>query len=76
MTPEERDDLVAAVTTAHRDRDPHGNVRWHRSWHDLDAEGRLRAYEETLRLRTLEAAANAEGLSSAARAVLLRVRNA
>ena len=77
MTPEERDDreaLVEATTTAFRPRDPFtGRARAHDAWHDLDEEGRLRAFEETLHARTLESALDAEGLSTTARAVLARL---
>ena len=74
MTPEEREILVAAVTSAHRERGPRGELRAHRAFHDLDEAGRLEAFEETLRQRALEAAADARGLSTTARAVLARIR--
>jgi len=75
VTPEEREALIEAVTTAHRPRDPFtGRARAHESWVDLDEEGRRRAFDETLRTRRLEAAMDAEGLSTTARAVLARLR--
>lgn len=73
MTPEEKQQLIAAVTTAHRERDPHGDIRWHRAWHDLDETERVEAFDETLRVRALEAATNPAGLSTTARAVLARI---
>ncbi len=73
MTPEERDALVAAVTTAHRERGPHGEIRSHRAFHDLDEAGRAEAFDETLRVRAIEAATNPTGLSTTARAVLARL---
>jgi hypothetical protein len=73
MTPAEREALIEAVTTAHRERDPHGRVLGHRSFHDLDEDGRREAFEETRRARALEAALDPEGLSTTARAVLARI---
>lgn len=74
MTPAEREALVAAVTTAFRPRDAlTGALRAHDAWHDLDESGRAEAYEETLRARALEAALDAAGLTTTARAVLARV---
>lgn len=74
MTPEERASLVAAVTTAHRERSPRGEIRGHRAFYDLDEAGRAEAFDETLRVRTLEAASDPGGLTSTARAVLARLR--
>ncbi len=74
-TPEEHDALIEAVTSAHRPRDPFTRrARAHDAWHDLDDEGRMRAYEATLKARALEAALDAEGLTTTARAVLARLR--
>jgi hypothetical protein len=70
MTDEERELLIAAVTSAHRDRGAH------RAWHDLDAAGRIEAFEETLRTRAIEGAASPNGLTSTARAVIARIRKA
>ena len=65
--------LVETATTAWRPRDPSGAIRRHPAWADLDAAGRREVYEATARLRALEAALDAEGLSTTARAVLARV---
>ena len=74
MTPEEREALIEAVTTAHRAKDPFTRMtRAHESWHDLDEEGRRIAYERTVVQRTMEAALDGEGLSTTARAVLARI---
>ncbi|CAN5526205.1 hypothetical protein BH09MYX1_BH09MYX1_44660 [soil metagenome] len=74
MTPEERDSLIEAVTTAHRTIDPYSRMtRASNAWHDLDEAGRAAAYERTLAARTLESALDPEGLSSTARAVLARL---
>lgn len=74
MTPEERDLLVAQMTSAHRDRAPEGQIRPHRAFFDLDEEGRIAAHDVTAEMRTLEAAASADGITSTARAVLARIR--
>jgi hypothetical protein len=74
VTPEERESLVAAVTTAHRERNVRGEIKSHRAWHDLDEAGRTEAFDETLRTRKIESASDARGLSTTARAVLARIR--
>ena len=66
--------LLAEVTSAHRALGPDGRLRSHPAWHDLPPEERVRAFELTRELRELEAAADAEGLSTTARAVLGRIR--
>ena len=73
MTPEERDSLIAAVTTAHRERGARGEIKSHRAWHDLDEAGRTEAFDETMRTRKIESASDARGLSTTARAVLARI---
>jgi hypothetical protein len=72
-TPAERELLVAAATSAHRARDADGRPLAHPAWMDLDEAGRRAAFDETLALRELEAAADARGLSSTGRAVLGRI---
>lgn len=66
-------ELIEAVTSAHRERDAHGVIQEHPSWHDLGAGERRRAYEATLAARRLEAAVHPNGLSSTAEAVLRRI---
>lgn len=66
--------LIEAVTTAWRPQSASGELRSHPAWSDLDATGRLEAYEATRALRRLEAARDPEGLTSTARAVLARLR--
>lgn len=74
MTPEERDALIEAVTTAHRAIDPFTRMpRSHEAFHDLDDEGRRIAYERALATRTIEQALDPRGLSTTARAVLARL---
>jgi hypothetical protein len=75
MTPEEREALIEAVTTAHRMIDPFTRmVDGHPAFHDLDDEGRRIAYERTLVTRTVERALDPQGLSTTARAVVARLR--
>ena len=71
-----RESLVEAAVTAWRSRDASGTVQPHPAWADLDEPGRREAYEATLRARALEAALDADGLTTTGRAVLARVRSA
>jgi hypothetical protein len=74
MTPQEREALIEAVTSAFRPRDAiTGELRGSDAWHDLDQAGRAEAFERTLAVRELEAALDADGLSTTARAVLQRI---
>jgi len=72
----DREILVEQAAAAHRERDAHGGVRAHRAWHDLDGAGRVEAFEAAARSRRMEAALDAEGLSTTAKAVLARIRRA
>ena len=72
----DREELIEAVTSAWRPRDPHGRIEDHPAWHDLDQAGRREAFEATLAARALEAALDAEGLTATARAVLARLDRA
>jgi hypothetical protein len=66
------EDLIEEVAGAWRPR-PTDELRYHPSWHDLDAEGRRRAYDLSCAVRPLEAALDPDGLSTTARAVLARI---
>jgi hypothetical protein len=66
--------LIEAAAGPYRERDPHGAIKPHPAWCDLDARGREAAFEAALQSRVLEAALDPEGLSSTARAVLARIR--
>lgn len=71
---EERDEenLIEQVAGAYRppSRDA---LRYHPAWHDLDADGRQRAFDLAKTLRTVESALDPEGLSTTARAVLAKI---
>ena len=68
----DKDDLVEQVAGAVRPR-PRDELRYHPAWHDLDAEGRTRAFELAKALRAVEAALDPEGMSTTVRAVLARL---
>jgi hypothetical protein len=70
---DDADLLIEQVAGAYRPpaRD---ELRYHPAWHDLDADGRRRAFERARALRSIEAALDPEGLSTTARAVLARIR--
>lgn len=73
-SPADRERLIEETVSAHRERDREGRILPSASFHDLDPEDRIEAFEETLRARTIEAALDPEGLSSTARALLARIR--
>ena len=73
MTPEEEDLLIEQVAGAWRP-ETDDELRYHKAWHDLDAAARTRAFERARALRPIEAALDADGLSTTARAVLARLR--
>jgi hypothetical protein len=72
MTPEQELLLIEEVAGAYRPR-AGDELQYHKAWHDLDAEGRRRAFELARALRPLEAALDPDGLSTTARAVLGRI---
>jgi hypothetical protein len=76
MNRRDREILVEAAAGAWRARDPLGRVQSHPAWHDLDEAGRREAFEAASQMRALESATDPRGLSSTARAVLSRIRQA
>lgn len=68
--------LIEHVCSAHRDRDADGSVVWSAAWHDLDAAGRVEAFERTVASRTLEALGRPSGRSTTVDAVLARIAGA
>ena len=73
MTPAERDALLETVTTAVREVRSDGRVVAAPAWHDLEVAAREEAFDATVALRRLEAAADPAGLSTTGRAVLARL---
>ena len=69
----ERERLIEEAAGAWRARGADG-VRPHPAWADLDPAGRREAFDLARVQRRLEAALDAEGLSTTARAVLARIR--
>jgi hypothetical protein len=73
MTPEDAL-LVERVVSAHRERSADGTVKSHQNWHDLDAEGRQLAFDETVRQRAVERSLDPAGQSATVKAVLARLK--
>jgi hypothetical protein len=69
----ERERLIEEAASAWRPRGTEG-MRPHPAWADLDPAARREAFELARTQRRLEAALDAEGLSTTARAVLARIR--
>jgi hypothetical protein len=72
--PREREILIEQAAGAWRPRRADGTLASHPAWHDLDVAGREEAHAIAVELRRIEAALDANGLSSTAKAVLARVR--
>ena len=68
----ERERLIEEAASAWRPLGVAG-IRMHPAWADLDEAGRREAYEIARLMRRLEAALDADGLSTTARAVLARI---
>ncbi len=68
--------LLEQVTSAHRERAADGTVKSHPAWHDLGRDGRVEAFEATLRLREVERALDPLARSGTVKAVLERIRKA
>jgi hypothetical protein len=69
-----RDELIEQVASAFRETGSTGQVQSSPAWHDLDEEGRKEAFERALVDRKLAAAADPQGLSPTARAILKKLR--
>lgn len=69
------DTLIEQVVSAFRHRF-NGELRSAPAWYDLSESEREAAFEQTLVSRSLEAALDADGLSTTAHAVLNQIRNA
>ncbi|MBT8496227.1 MAG: hypothetical protein KJO07_24495 [Deltaproteobacteria bacterium] len=68
----QRNALIEAVTTAHRERVA-GEIIDSSAWHDLDDSERVEAYERAVTQRRIEAAVSPSGQTSTVRAVLARL---
>ena len=71
----EREELIEATVTAHRERDAQGRILASPAWHDLSPKDRDEAFERQLLSRVMERAHDREGLTSTAREVLRRIRS-
>jgi hypothetical protein len=69
---EEEEALVEQVAGAYRPR-AREELRYHPAWHDLGEAERVRAYEIARAMRKVEAALDADGMSTTAHAVLARI---
>ena len=65
--------LIEEALTAWRPRSPDGRILPHPAWSDLPAGDRARLFDEAMRMRALERALDAEGISATGRAVLARI---
>jgi hypothetical protein len=72
MTREEEDLLVEQVASAYRPIST-DELQYSKAWQDLGEAARVRAYELARGQRRLEAALDADNLSTTARAVLARI---
>ena len=68
-----RDDQIEAAATAYRETRGDGTIADSPAWHDLDDEGRVAAHRRASALRRLEAALDPDGLSTMARALLVKI---
>lgn len=68
--------LVEQALSAYRRRDVDGSIQPSPAWADLSPELRREAFDEGSKLRAMERALDARGLSSTSRAVLARIRAA
>jgi hypothetical protein len=70
----DRDALIEATLSAHRERDDAGRPRPAPAWADLSPDDRVEAFEASRAARALEAAWDPRGRSATVRAVAERVR--
>jgi hypothetical protein len=74
--PTDDDEVIEQVAGAYRPRPmgATGELRYLPAWHDLSDAGRDEAFRRAVVLRRMEAALDADGLSTTARAVLALIR--
>ena len=75
MTDDDKQLLIEQVAGAWRP-DAGDELTYHKAWHDLDGDGRVEAFDRARALRRMEAALDARGLSTTARAVLAKIARA
>lgn len=75
MTDDDKELLIEQVAGAWRP-EAGDELQYHKAWHDLDGDGRAEAFERARKLREMEAAIDADGLSTTARAVLGKIARA
>ena len=73
MKSREREALLEETVTAWRPRSPDGRILAHPAWADLPESERQRAFDETLRSRSLESLLHPRALSTTAQRVLARL---
>lgn len=64
---------IEEVLNAYRERGLDGRIADHPAWHDLSVDGRIEAFDETLRQRRLEQALHPNGFSTTVSAVMARI---
>jgi hypothetical protein len=69
-----QDDRIERAASAYREVRGDGTIADSPDWHDLDEIDRRAAHDRASSLRRLEAALEPDGLSTAMRAVLRRIR--
>ena len=73
MAPDERDELIEATLSAHRERSREGRILPSPAWADLPPDDREAAFDAQRASRVLEAAYDGGGLNSTVRAVVERI---
>jgi len=73
MTPSDRDALIEASITPHRERDPEGNLVPPPAWWDLSPAAREELFRRQAASRVLERAIDEAGWSGTVRAVMGRI---
>lgn len=74
MNARERELLLEAAVTAHRERDREGRSVPPPAWWDLPADAKEELFELQLVTRELERAASPSGVSTTVRGVLTRIQ--
>ncbi|MEZ4370205.1 MAG: hypothetical protein R3B07_05240 [Polyangiaceae bacterium] len=70
----DEESLIEEVVSAHRERGPHGEVRFAPAFHDLERDARRSAFDRSVEQRRIEALLDPQGLSTTGHAVLARIQ--